>query len=172
MVHTPPELFQRNVSQAPMGVRPKRVLAVIDDEASIAPMLQWATRDAAGEAPFEVVLLAVQPRPETTRTRGIFLDKVRQHLEATARQRLDAMDRALTEAGVDHTVRIEIADEAEAVLRSAREERCELIIMVGKPVSAVRRRWLETTGVGVRSAVSQVVDLAEGPVLVLKGELH
>lgn len=172
MVHTLPEIIERNVYQAPMGVRPKRVLAVIDDETSIAPMLQWANPDAAAEAPFEVVLLAVQPRPETTRTRGIFLDKVRQHLEATARQRLDAMDRALTEAGIDHTVRIEIDDEVEAVLRSAREERCGLIIMAGKPLGAARRRWLEMTGIGIRSAASQVVELAEVPVLVLKGGLH
>ena len=172
MVHTLPDIAERSATQATAGARSKRVLVVIDDEASIAPTLQWATRDAAGEAPLEVVLLAVQPKPETTRARGIFLDKVRQHLQVTARQRLDAAIKALTEAGIDHTVRIEIANETEAVLRSAREERCGLIIMAGRPLSAARRRWLETTGIGRCSAASQVVELAEVSVMVLKGGLH
>lgn len=78
----------------------KRVLAYIDEEAASEAIVHWLRECMSGEPAPEVVLLAVMPRPDDVKSRGIFIDKVRAHLMETGRQRLENVDHALTAAGL------------------------------------------------------------------------
>jgi nucleotide-binding universal stress UspA family protein len=76
--------------------------------------------------------------------------------------------RRLDQAGILHKERIELGDATKTILRVAQEERCDLILLGEARPGAVRRWLAKATGVALGSIASQVVQLADMPVVVVK----
>jgi nucleotide-binding universal stress UspA family protein len=163
-----PEAEQR--LDADIGVL--KVLAVIDGSERTGRVLDYLRGLAVRGAKLETVLLNVQPQPEDGRLRGygsfkrqVIHDRLINDLGGRI---VSSARRRLGQAGILHKERIEIGDAAETILRVAREERCELILL-GEAHPGVVRRWLaQAIGVAVGSICSRVVQLADVPVVVVK----
>lgn len=159
-------LARADPASGPTG-RPfaRRVLACIDDEGAGPAIVQWVqTLPASFDR--EVVLLGLLPKPEDVRTRGIFLDAVRQHLRETGERRVAAVASALKDADLTQRHRVELVDDAQSIIDLAREEGADVIVLVGKPLGALQRRIV--AALPFRSLASRVVELADIPVLVLR----
>jgi nucleotide-binding universal stress UspA family protein len=149
-----------------------KVLAVIDGSERTGRVLDYLGGPALRGAKLETVLLNVQPKPEDGRLRGygsfkreVILDRLVNDL---GRRVVSSAGRRLDQAGILHKERIELGDAAKTALRVAQEERCDLIL-VAEAHPGVVRRWLsQATGVSVGSIASQLVQLADMPVVVVK----
>ena len=64
--------------------------------------------------------------------------------------------------------RLELGDPADTIIRCAKEEGCDLIVMAAKRLGRVRSALLRKTGVTWGSVAAQVVKLADIPVVVVK----
>jgi nucleotide-binding universal stress UspA family protein len=149
-----------------------KVLAAIDGSERAGRVLDYLGGLAQRGAKLEIVLLNVQPKPADGRLRGYgsfrqemihdrLINDLGGRIVSSARRRLD-------QTGIPHKERIEIGDAAETILRVAHEERCELIVL-GEAYPGVVRRWLaKTTSLALGSIGSQVVQLADMPVVVVK----
>jgi nucleotide-binding universal stress UspA family protein len=70
--------------------------------------------------------------------------------------------------GITHKDRIEIGNSVDTILRVAREEKCDLIL-VGEAALGMLRRWLlRNAGLSIGSVASRVAELADVPVLVAR----
>lgn len=148
-----------------------RILAYVDSEEAGEAIVAWLRECTTREPVAEILLLAVLPRPNEVRTRGIMADTVRKHLMEAGQRRLAGAEQALAEAGMRSQSRVELDDETEAILRHAREVGCRMIALAGKP-PAVIPRWLAAAGLGGCSLGARIADLADVPVLILKGRAH
>ena len=149
-----------------------RVLAAVDGSQSTSFVLKQLIELQKNRAAIEVVLLNVQPKPQEWRLRGYGSFK-REEIEdrlindlggkvmASAGQKLDSV-------GILHQHRIELGDPIETIVRCARDEGCDLIVLAEAPPGAVRRWLMTALGLAMGSAVSVVVHLAPMPVLVAK----
>lgn len=144
------------------------LLAVIDGDPRskgvVDHLIGMGRQELAGDS----VLLNLQPRPAEIRTRAIMADKVRQHLMARGHAVLAQAEQALTEAGLNCRSRVEIGDDAETIVRCAKEERCDLIVMAAPRAAGFHRRLLKATGIAICSRAGQVAELSELSVLILK----
>jgi nucleotide-binding universal stress UspA family protein len=150
----------------------RKVLAVVDGSARSAGVLDFLTAQAGDRSLLDVVVLNVQPMPEDWRLRGygsFKRDEIRDRLindrgrpvVANAAARLDYV-------GIAHTERVEIGEIAETIERCAREEACDQIV-IAEPRSGALRRWLaKQAGITIGSTVSQLLQLAERPVVVVR----
>jgi nucleotide-binding universal stress UspA family protein len=149
-----------------------KVLAVIDGSERTGHVLEYLRRLAQHGAKLEAVLLNVQPKPEDGRLRGygsfkqeVIHDRL---INDVGRRIVSSAGRRLCQAGIIHKERIEIGHTAETILRVAREETCGLILL-GEAHPDALRRWLaKATGLVLGSIASQVVQLADMPVVVVK----
>jgi nucleotide-binding universal stress UspA family protein len=148
-----------------------KVLAVIDGSERTGHVLEYL-RLAQHGAKLEAVLLNVQPKPEDGRLRGygsfkqeVIHDRL---INDVGRRIVSSAGRRLCQAGMVHKERIEIGDTAETILRVAQEERCDLILLGEAHPGAVRRWLAKATGVALGYIGSQVVQLADIPVVVVK----
>lgn len=152
--------------------RTQKILAVVDGSERTGRVLEYLIGLAEIGVPIDVVVLNIQPEPEDWRLRGyrsFKQDEVRDRLVndlgkpivASVGRRLDQIDTA-------HRERVELGAPAETILRCAREERCDLIVLSeGRP--GAFRTWLSTaTGLSFASVATKVVQLSEIPVVVLK----
>lgn len=147
----------------------KRVLAVIDNDDQWHPAIDHLAARARAIGVSGVVLVNLQPRPNEIRTRGIFREKVRAHLLERGQEMLEAPARTLQAAGIETKTRVELADDAETIIRCAHEEGCSSIVVAAPSAGALRRAWVRTTGL-TGSTASQLAELADVPVLVLHPE--
>jgi nucleotide-binding universal stress UspA family protein len=84
------------------------------------------------------------------------------------RQRaVSAVARRLDQEKIVHTERVEIGDPAATILRVAREEDVDLILLGDGPPGVVQR-MLPSIGLSIATVTSQVVRLADMPVVVVK----
>jgi nucleotide-binding universal stress UspA family protein len=149
-----------------------KVLAVIDGSERAGRVLDYLRGLALHGAKVETVLLNVQPQPEDGRSRGygsfkkeLIYDRL---INDLGRRVVSSAGRRLGQATIVHKERIEVGDAAETILRVAHEERCGLILL-GEAHPGVVRRWLaKATSVTLGSIGSQVVQLADMPVVVVK----
>lgn len=151
-----------------LAISAKRMLVFIDDENCGADIARWLKRDALDAPVPEIVLLAVLPRPDEVRTRGIYIDKVRAHLRETGQLRLQDAHLALADAAIPHIMRVELGDAAQTILRCAREQKCDLIAIAGKSRGEWRKKWVSATGIVLDSLAGQVAEVADVPVVILK----
>jgi nucleotide-binding universal stress UspA family protein len=118
------------------------------------------------------VLLNVQPNPEDGRLRGYGSFKNQaihdRLINDLGRPVVSSAGRRLGQSGILHKERIELGDAAKTILRVAQEERCDLILLGEARPGAVRRWLAKATGVALGSIGSQVVQLADMPVVVVK----
>jgi nucleotide-binding universal stress UspA family protein len=126
----------------------------------------------AARAPLEVVLLNIQPEPEQWRLRGygwFKREEIRDRLiNDLGRPAVTSAGQQLDVAGIKHTDRIELGTAADTILRCAREENCDLIVMAEPPVGALRQWLLRSAGVSIGSTASVVIKLAPVSVVVAK----
>ncbi|MDX2156075.1 MAG: universal stress protein [Hyphomicrobiaceae bacterium] len=143
----------------------ERILACIDDDAAGAVIIDWLLT-LPSSSTREVVLLGLLPKPEAVRSRGILIDTVRQQLRVAGQHRIAAITPAVERAGMSHRDRIELFDGAEDIVACAREERADVIVMVGKPLGQLHRRI--ATVLPTRSLAARVADMSGIPVVILK----
>jgi nucleotide-binding universal stress UspA family protein len=149
-----------------------KVLAVIDGSERTGRVLEHLGGLAMRGAELETVLLNIQPEPDDGRLRGygsfkkqVIHDRL---INDVGRRIVSSAGRRLCQAGIIHKERIELGDAAKTILRVAQEERCDLILL-GEAHPGIVRRWLaRAIGVVLGSIGSQVVQLADMPVVVVK----
>ena len=135
-------------------------------------MLDYLRGLALLGAELEIVLLNVQPKPADRRLRGYgsFKQEVIHNrlINDLGKRVVSCASRRLDQAGILHKERTELGDAAETILRVAREERCHLIPLGEAHPGAVRRWLIKATGLAFGSIGSQVLQLADIPVVVVK----
>jgi nucleotide-binding universal stress UspA family protein len=148
-----------------------RILAGVDGSESSGRVMKCLIGLYVGRGPIEVVLLNVQPKPQDWRMRGYgwfqreaihdrLINDLGKRVIASAARHLDS-------AGVTHKDRIELGEPGETILRCAREEDCDLIVLA-EPRPGVVRTWLmRTVRLSLGSVASVVIHLARVPVVVV-----
>jgi nucleotide-binding universal stress UspA family protein len=154
------------------GEQPRRILAAVDGSESTNAVTDYLVALADGGAAMEVVVLNVQAQPENWRLRGygsFKQDEIRDRLiNDLGRPIVRGVGRKLSKAGISHRERVEIGIPAEAIIRCAEEEHCDLVI-VGDPRPGVFGRWLaRAAGISFGSVAASVVQLAGTSVVVVK----
>ena len=176
-IHTK-AIGERNVAARPARravkakPRTQKILAAVDGSERTGRVLEYLIGLSESGIQFEVIVLNVQPKPEDGRLRGYISfkqDEIRDRLvNDLGKPIVSSVGRTLDQGGIAHKDRIELGEPAETILRCANEERCNLIV-VSEPRPGAIRRWLtRTTGLSFGSVASNVVQLAEMPVIVVK----
>ena len=148
-----------------------RVLAVVDGSERSGRVMKCLIGLYVGRGPIEVVLLNVQPKPQDWRLRGYgwfqrqaihdrLINELGQRVIASAARHLDS-------AGVGHKDRIELGEPGETILRCAREEDCDVIVLAEARPGPIGGWLLRTLRMSVGSFGSVVVHLAGVPVVVV-----
>ncbi len=147
------------------------VLAVIDGTERTGRIIEYAVGLQSQGNGLQVVVLGVVQEPATGRLRGYGSFKQAQiyrGLIDTMRQRaVSAVARRLDQEMIDHIERVEVGDPAETILRVAQEEGADLILLGNGP-PGVLQRILPTIGLSIATVASQIVQLADVPVVVVK----
>ena len=153
-------------------VQTLKVLAAVDGSQSTSFVLKRLIELNESRVAIDVVLLNVQPRPQEWRLRG-YQSFMRKEVEdrlindlggkvvASAARQMDVV-------GIRYRHRIELGDPAEVIVRCARDEGCDLIVLAEPTPSTVRRWLMVALGLAFGSVASVVVHLAPVPVLVAK----
>jgi nucleotide-binding universal stress UspA family protein len=148
-----------------------KVLAVVDGTERAGRIIEYALGLQSHSNGLHVVVLGVVEEPATGRLRGYGSFKQAQiyrGLIDTMRQRaVSAVARRLDQEEIAHTSRVEVGDPAETILRVARDEDVDLILLGHGPPGIVQR-MLPTIGLSIATVTSQVVQLADVPVVVVK----
>jgi nucleotide-binding universal stress UspA family protein len=152
--------------------RPQKVLAVIDGSEQTGRVIEYALNLADSGKPLDLVLLAVVRNPPDGRLRGYGSFK-REEIHARLKEQMQtravgAAARRFDQAKLSHKDRIEIGDPVETILRVAREEGAELILIGDEPAGTVRRWLPKATGLALATTASQIVQQAAMPVVVVK----
>ena len=150
----------------------QKILAVVDGSERTGRVLEYLIWLGQCATPIEVVVLNVQPEPQDGRLRGYVSfkqDEVFDRLvNDLGKPIVSSVGRTLDQIGVDHKERVELGEPVATILRCAKEERCELIVL-GSPRPGAFRLWLaRIVGLSFDSVASNVVQLAEMPVIVVK----
>ena len=151
--------------------RDLKVLAVIDGTERTGRIINYALSLKGYGHTLQVVLLGVVPEPPTDRLRGYGTFKqaeVHGWLKENMRQRaVSTVGRRLDQEKISHVDRVEVGDPTATILRVAREEGADLILIGDVPPSIVQR-ILPAIGLSIATITSQVVQRATVPVVVLK----
>ena len=145
-----------------------RVLAAVDgtEQAnSVADYLIDGVRDSIVT---HVVVLNAQPKPQEWRTRGIAREAIHDRLQELGHKATARLTERLEQAEISVKPRVELGHPADTIIRRAKEEGCDLIIMSAKRLGPLRSALVRNTGVTCGSVAAQVVKLADVPVVVVK----
>ena len=148
-----------------------KVLAVVDNSESTNAVLRQV-HELSRNGSVDVLLLNVQPKPQDWRLRGyrsFKRDEVEDRLISDLGGKVvESAGRQLSAAGLMHRHRIELGESAETILRCAREENCDLIVIAEPPPRSLRRWLIRTCSIVIGSAASVVAQLSPVPVVVAK----
>lgn len=148
-----------------------KVLAVIDGSERTGRIIDYALRLKGRNHGLQVVVLGVVPEPPTGRLRGYGTfkqAKIYGALMDDMRQRaVSAVARRLDQERIAHVERVEVGDPVATILRVAREEGVDLIILGDAPPGVVKR-LLPAVGLSIATIANQVVQLATVPVVIVK----
>lgn len=150
----------------------RRILAYVDGTERTNRVLGYLTTLSGRDSPIDVVLLNVQPQPENWRLRGYETfkqDEVRDRLVNDLGAPIIAgVGRHLDQLGIPYTSRVELGETAETIVRCAREEKCDVVIMA-EPAARGIRGWIaKAAGMLSGSTAGRLIQIAETPVVVLK----
>jgi nucleotide-binding universal stress UspA family protein len=161
--------IKQRTAEAPS--RDLKMLAVIDGTERTGRIIDYALRLKSYGQSLQLVLLGVVPEPPTDRLRGYGTfkqAKIHGWLKEDMRQRaVSAVARRLDQENIAHVDRVEVGDPAATILRVAREEDADLILLGDGPPSVVQR-MLSAIGLSVATVTSQVVQQATIPVVIVK----
>lgn len=148
-----------------------RILAVIDGSERSGRIVDYALGLKKMAHGLRVVVLGVVPEPATGRLRGYgtFMQaEVYKGLIDNMRQRaVSAVARRLDQEGISHIDRVEVGDPVTTILRVAREERADQILL-GEGPAGVAQRILPAIGLALATVTNRVVQRAKVPVVIVK----
>lgn len=131
-------------------------------------MVDYLVDMAARGMKLKVVLLNVQPKPLAWQTRAVRGSDMRERLPAYRGKRVvRGAQRRLEPTGIVSVERIEFGSTVEAVVRSAREERCDAIVLAAPRASRVGRWLARTTRLSRGSVAADVMQRVAVPVVVV-----
>jgi nucleotide-binding universal stress UspA family protein len=145
-----------------------RVLAAVDGSEQTSCVADYIVDRFGGSIATQVVVLNAQPKPQQWQTRGIAEDAIRDRLQELGHKAIVLITERLEEAQISTKLRLELGDPADTIIRCAREEGCDLIVMGARRLGRVRSALLRKTGLTCGSVAAQVVKLADIPVVVVK----
>lgn len=158
--------------RAASNTHPLRVLAVIDGSEHTGRVIEYALSLAESGRTLDVVLLAVVRKPADGRLRGygsFKRDEIHARLKEAMQERaVGAAARRFDQAQIAHKDRIEIGEPVETILRIAREEGADIILVGDGPAGTVRRWLPKAIGLALATTAGQVAEQAEVPVVVVK----
>jgi nucleotide-binding universal stress UspA family protein len=88
--------------------------------------------------------------------------------EAMQERAVGSAARRFDQAQIAHKDRIEIGEPVDTILRIAREEGADIILVGHGPAGAVRRWLPKAIGLALATTAGQVAEQAEMPVVVVK----
>ena len=145
---------------------------MIDGSEHTGRVIEYALNFAESGRPLEVILLAVVRKPADGRLRGygsFKRDEVHARLKEAMQERaVGSAVRRFDQAQVAHKDRIEIGEPVDTILRVAREEGADIILVGDGPAGAVRRWLPKAIGLALATTAGQVAEQAEVPVVVVK----
>jgi nucleotide-binding universal stress UspA family protein len=152
--------------------RSLRILAVVDGTECTGRVMNYLLGLQSLGIAFDVVLVNTQPQPEDWRLRGygwFKREEIRERIiNDLARPAITSAGRQLDGFGIAHKDRIELGEASDTILRCARDEACDLIV-IGEPRPGRLHRWLlQTFGVSIGSVATVVVACAHVPVVVAR----
>ncbi|MGE5171051.1 MAG: universal stress protein [Rudaea sp.] len=121
----------------------------------------FLVRLAEAGTPLEVVLLNVQPEVVDWQTHGLAQESMHAQREYLGREATESVRRLLDAAGLRYELHVEMGDPADTIVRFAKEQRCDWIVMGTRGMGA-----LEAFALG--SVARKVIHLAEVPVTLMK----
>jgi nucleotide-binding universal stress UspA family protein len=157
--------------KTPAVARPLRVLAVVDGSERSGRVVKYLLGLAAQCGAIEVVLLNIQPKPQEWRMRGYgwfqreaihdrLINDLGGRIVASAGRHFEA-------AGVAHSARVELGGRVETIVRCAREENCDLLVLAEAPPGAVRRWLMRSAGLSFGSVASVAIHSMRVPLVVI-----
>lgn len=154
----------------PKQTKVLRVLAAVDGSEGSGRVLKFLLDLQRRLGTIEVVVLNIQPKPQEWRLRGYgwfqreaILDRL---INDLGKRAVASAARQLDGAGIAHKDRIELGEPHEIIVRCARDEACDLIVLA-EPRRGVLRMWLiNNAGLSTVSLASVVAQLARLPTVI------
>lgn len=154
------------------SVTPRKILAYVDGTERANQVVDYLATLSGRGNPIEVVILNVQPQPENWRLRGyesFKRNEVRERLiNDLGAPIIAGVGRHLDQLGIPHTSRVELGEVAATIVQCAKQEKCDIVIVAEPPVRGIWRWIAKISGMLSGSIASQVTQIAETPVIVLK----
>jgi nucleotide-binding universal stress UspA family protein len=147
------------------------LLVVVDGSERTGRVLECVKTLAGDGRGVRIILLSVQPQPAEGRIRGYgsFLRaEVVDRLRDLGGRAVNAAGRALTSTAITQQHRVEIGHSAETILRVAREENCDAIVIGAAPRNAIEGWLITRVGLYFGSPAIRVLARADRPVVVVK----
>ena len=145
-----------------------RVLAAVDGTEQASCVADYIVDRFGSSIAMHVVVLNAQPKPQAWRTRGIAREAIHDRLQELGHKATALITERLEQAEISVKPRVELGDPADTIIRCAKEEGCDLIIMSAKRLGPLRSALVRNTGVTCGSVAAQVVKLADVSVVVVK----
>lgn len=145
-----------------------RILAAVDGSEQANTIADYIADRFGGSIATYVVVLNAQPRPQEWQTRGTAREAIHDRLQELGHKATAPVSERLEQAHIATKPRIELGDPADTIIRCAKEEGCDLIVMSTKPLGQVGSALVRSTGATWGSVAAQVVKLSEIPVVVVK----
>jgi nucleotide-binding universal stress UspA family protein len=145
-----------------------RILAAVDGTEQANRVADYLIDGVRDTIVAHVVVLNTQPKPLEWRTHGIAREAIHDRLQELGHKATALIAERLEQAHITTKPRVELGDPADTILRCAREEGCDLIVIGAKRLGPMRSAFVRNTGVTWGSVAAQVVKLADVPVVVVK----
>jgi nucleotide-binding universal stress UspA family protein len=145
-----------------------RILAAVDGSDQASSLAEYIADRYGASIATHVIVLNAQPRPREWQTRGIARETIHDRLWELGHKATVPVIEQLQQAHIPSELRIELGEPADTIIRCAKEEGCDLIIMGAKPLGSIESAIVRSTGVTWGSVAAQVVKLSDIPVVVLK----
>ncbi|MFY9625437.1 MAG: universal stress protein [Rhodoplanes sp.] len=145
----------------------KRILAVIDGAGRTSRVLDYVIGYAASVGPVEAVVLDVHPEPIIAPNFPLGIIQTPSIGELTKRVAKTA-SRRLNHLGIVHTTRVEIGDPASTIIRCAKEEACDMIVINDPNPGVAAGKLTREMGNSEGSVSQRVAHLADVPVVIAK----
>jgi len=155
------------------ALKPLRVLAVVDGTERTNRVGEQVITIAQGRDRTEVVILNVQTKRDDARLRGYQTFRQKdvddRLLNDVGAPIVNTVSRWLDQVDIQNLTRVKIGDPVANIIRCAKEDHCDVIVVAGARPGKVHRWLVKATGVSLTSSVAaQLVMLASVPVMIVR----
>lgn len=145
-----------------------RVLAAVDGTERASSIADYIVDWLPDPQRTQVLVLNAQPKPLEWQTRGLARTAIMDRLAELGNRATAHVVKRLEQAHIPASRRVELGHPDDIIIRCAREEGCNLIIVGTAPLGSVARALARGTGITWGSVASRVARLATVPVVVVK----